>query len=54
MRLYWPQSVRLLGDRVRIEGDIRLMKEGNGYSRDRVKESPSRSWMAGRDIERGT
>jgi hypothetical protein len=42
----------LLGERVRFEGEVRLTKEGKGAKRERVKESPSRSWMAGRVTER--
>jgi len=47
-----PQSARLLGERVRVEGETSVTKAGTGAERERVKVSPSRSRMAGRVIER--
>ena len=48
-----PQSARLLGDRLKEVGEVRVRKVGTGGERVRVKMSPSRSWTAGRGIERG-
>jgi hypothetical protein len=48
-----PQSARLLGDRLRVVGEVSVRKVGTGVERVRVKVSPSRSWTAGRGIERG-
>jgi hypothetical protein len=47
-----PQSARLLGDRLRVEGEVRVTKVGTGVERVRVKVSPSRSRTVGSGIER--
>jgi hypothetical protein len=48
-----PQSARLLGDRLRAVGEVSVRNVGTGAVRERMKVSPSRSWMVGRGIERG-
>lgn len=52
VNLCTPQSARLLGERVRVEGETSVTKVGTGAERERVKVSPSRSRIAGREMVR--